>query len=334
MVSRNRIIDQLDRLEPGLARAFREAVNRIRDRARLGRLADAIEAGDLDAAIRAAGIRSAAVWTPLTEATRDAFIQGAESFAATAPASVNFAFDVNNPRAERWLRENSSRLVTRISDDQRESIRIAVSAGTARGANPRNTALDIVGRLNRRSGRRDGGIVGLTSSQARAVEAARDELRNPEMMANYFTRKRRDRRFDSIVRRAMEEGKPVAAADIRRMTGRYSDRLLELRGQAIARTETLNAFNGGRQESLQQAVDEGLIRPDNIQRVWVDASDGRVRDQHAAADGQVVGMDEPFIVGGERLMYPGDPRTASAGNVIQCRCIARENVDWIAEEAA
>jgi hypothetical protein len=38
-----------------------------------------------------------------------------------------------------------------------------------------------------------------------------------------------------------------------------------------------------------------------------------------AADGQVVGLDEPFIVGGEQLMYPGDP-AGSPGNICNCLC--------------
>jgi len=32
-----------------------------------------------------------------------------------------------------------------------------------------------------------------------------------------------------------------------------------------------------------------------------------------------VPINEPFIVSGEELMYPGDPN-ASAGNYIRCRC--------------
>ncbi len=47
--------------------------------------------------------------------------------------------------------------------------------------------------------------------------------------------------------------------------------------------------------------------------------DSKTREDHAEADGQEVGMDEPFDVGGEQLMYPGDP-AGSAGNVINCRC--------------
>ena len=37
------------------------------------------------------------------------------------------------------------------------------------------------------------------------------------------------------------------------------------------------------------------------------------------ADGQEVGIDEAFDVGGEALMYPADP-AGSPGNIIRCRC--------------
>lgn len=52
---------------------------------------------------------------------------------------------------------------------------------------------------------------------------------------------------------------------------------------------------------------------------WVTKSDPRVRDTHAAAHGQVVPLNAPFMVGGQMLMYPGDPR-AAAGERANCRC--------------
>ena len=84
------------------------------------------------------------------------------------------------------------------------------------------------------------------------------------------------------------------------------------RGALIARTETHGAGNYG---AKKQAESTGL----KMRREWIAASGGRTRDAHADADGQVVGMDEPFIVDGESLDYPGDP-TGSAANVINCRC--------------
>ena len=37
------------------------------------------------------------------------------------------------------------------------------------------------------------------------------------------------------------------------------------------------------------------------------------------AGGQVRGIDEPFIVGGAQLRYPGDPQ-GPARETVQCRC--------------
>lgn len=61
---------------------------------------------------------------------------------------------------------------------------------------------------------------------------------------------------------------------------------------------------------------------------WLTSRDSRVRTptksspfDHRSADGQVVPIDQPFLVSGERLHYPGDRSLgASAGNVINCRC--------------
>ena len=83
----------------------------------------------------------------------------------------------------------------------------------------------------------------------------------------------------------------------------------------IARTETTRVEN-----SAHQAVgDHGKELGFNMWKRWVATEDGRTRDEHAEADGQEVPIDEPFVVGGEEMMYPGDISLgASAGNVINC----------------
>jgi uncharacterized protein with gpF-like domain len=47
---------------------------------------------------------------------------------------------------------------------------------------------------------------------------------------------------------------------------------------------------------------------------------------HAAADGQIVGMEDPFAVGESFLMYPGDPN-APPEEVVNCRCVLGYIVD-------
>ena len=91
------------------------------------------------------------------------------------------------------------------------------------------------------------------------------------------------------------------------------------RAALIARTETHGAANAG---SHSAAEETGL----QLRREWIAAEDERTREAHAEANEQIVGMDEPFIVGGEALMYPGDP-AGSAEAVINCRCTVGYIVD-------
>lgn len=61
---------------------------------------------------------------------------------------------------------------------------------------------------------------------------------------------------------------------------------------------------------------------------WLTSRDARVRRpiksshyDHASAEGQTVPVEEPFIVSGEPLLYPGDSsRGASIGNCANCKC--------------
>lgn len=327
MPSQRRINQALGSLEPAAARAFREAIDGARSRAQVAELVAAIEARDIDRALRAAGITSA-TWVSVTETARRAYIEGGNLTAADAPARLGFEFDLNNPRAQQWLAGHSSEFVTRINNDQREAIRAVLAAGFEQGRNPRSIALDIVGRIDRATKRRAGGIVGLTQQMAGYVTNARQQLGNLDPA--YLTRKRRDRRFDRLVQRAINDGTPLSAVDIDRITGRYADRLLQLRGENIGRTEVLGSLNQGRNDALRQAVDDGLITEENIQRVWRTAMDERTRDSHADANGQVVGLNEPFVVGGVEIQYPGD-FDAPPEEVINCRCIAVEQVDWASE---
>ncbi|SNR95606.1 phage putative head morphogenesis protein, SPP1 gp7 family [Anaerovirgula multivorans] len=83
----------------------------------------------------------------------------------------------------------------------------------------------------------------------------------------------------------------------------------------IVRTESQRVQNQGRLNSMEHAESKGV----NMKKQWVSAIDSRTRNSHGTADGQIVNIDEPFIVGGEELMYPGDP-AGTAFNVVNCRC--------------
>ena len=83
----------------------------------------------------------------------------------------------------------------------------------------------------------------------------------------------------------------------------------------IARTETTRVEGLARFKVGEQAEKLGF----EVYKRWVATGDERTRDAHVKANGQEVKFNEPFIVGGEKLMYPGD-ENGSAENVINCRC--------------
>jgi len=83
------------------------------------------------------------------------------------------------------------------------------------------------------------------------------------------------------------------------------------RSRAIAQTAGTGAYERGQQVGFAEA---GVGR-----RRWLSARLPTTRPAHFEADGQEVGVEEPFSVGGESLMFPADP-AGSAGNTIFCYC--------------
>jgi hypothetical protein len=84
------------------------------------------------------------------------------------------------------------------------------------------------------------------------------------------------------------------------------------RAVTISRTLTTAAANGGKLEGWKQS---GFVK----KKRWRAANNKRTRKDHREANGQTVDIDKPFRVGGEKLMYPGDP-AGSAKQIVKCRC--------------
>lgn len=84
------------------------------------------------------------------------------------------------------------------------------------------------------------------------------------------------------------------------------------RAKTIAITETAAAYGFGEFESMKDA---GITR-----RQWLSSGLPNVRQTHLIADGQVRAIDEPFVVGSARLMYPGD-ESGPPEEVINCHCV-------------
>jgi len=91
------------------------------------------------------------------------------------------------------------------------------------------------------------------------------------------------------------------------------------RAATIARTETHAAASFATDEANRE-----LGLPAQKKR-WVSVGDARTRPSHAGANGQEVGIDEPFIIRDKgveiEMKYPHDGSGGAANN-INCRCLA------------
>jgi hypothetical protein len=104
--------------------------------------------------------------------------------------------------------------------------------------------------------------------------------------------------------------------------------ILEEGGRAraitVVRTELGRAFSAATQQRQEQASQH----LPGLRKQWRRSGKVHSRVTHDAADGQVVDVDEPFLVGGEKLMYPRDPK-ASARNTVNCGCVQLPYMaDW------
>lgn len=309
-----------------VAQAFMASVRDLTSEIELQKLILAIERGDLQGAMDALHLDRAA-YQGLEAKVSEAFVAGGNGAVASMPAavSIGFRFDPGNQRAASWIRQFSARLITGFVEGERQQARDFIADGMARGAHPRSVALDLVGRISRATGNREGGLIGLSAPQRAYVQAARLELASadPALLKHYLTRTRRDRRYDRTVLKAIREEKAIDRDTAALMVTRYSARLVQLRGEVIARTEGLPAIRAAKREAYQQLVDEGRVDVQAIIRGWHTIKDGRQRDSHDAMDGQEAqGLDQPFqSPSGALLRYPGDTSLgAGADEIIACRC--------------
>ncbi len=94
--------------------------------------------------------------------------------------------------------------------------------------------------------------------------------------------------------------------------------ILNARKELIALTETQNAAETSKALATMVYTGSAGI---TTKKQWISILDDRVRPWHAEAYGQVRNINEPYIVYGQELMYPGDTSLgATMDNIANCRC--------------
>lgn len=181
-----------------------------------------------------------------------------------------------NPFSIAWVRLQSAKLVREISDGQRALLREIFLDSFGRGLRPRAVLQEIEQ------------TVGLTARERGWVRRRREDL--------------------------MEEG--LSGPPLERAVDIYAKRTLRNRAKRIARTETIEAYSQGLDDSWAMAQDEGLMPAGTLQK-WVELTDSPrtcpiCKD---LGEHEPVPVGEPFrsdVLGVDILRPPAHPH---------CRCV-------------
>lgn len=322
------ILAAIDGMAPALQRAYLEQIRAAVDAAVITEVEQLIAQQD-DAGL--VTLLSPGAFAALLEAVRAAYIKGGTLVVIKMPGGRKVQFDQHAEAAQRWLNQNAADLTGTIARQQAEAIRVMTAAGRAAGRTPRQIALDVVGRRNERTGRRQGGVLGLSAPEAQAIATTREQLRSgvAERMRQYLAKADRDRRLDGIVERAIEQGRPVTVTDAQRITTAYAAAKVDKHALLVGKAQAHEALNAGFNR-LHGQVLEGPVKPRSVEKIWRNKGDLRVRHAHVTLGGVRVSFNQPFqSPTGARLNYPGDKTLgASWADLANCRCTVSYRVTW------
>lgn len=267
-----------------VAATWTQTVLRVQGRIDLHALQSAISSGQfqvIDAAVDAGALQLA-----LDQAMQDTLTSAAQAggqLAATAlkKAGIDTSFNAIHPNIILRAATKSAALVRAVPDDVRAMIRSVVSLGAAGQLTIQEQA-----RIIKAS-------IGLPPNQGLAPYRLGEELRAGDLEAALA---RRLSAVDQARIRAVLSRGDASPAFVTEMQEHYAASLTSLRGETIARTESLSALNWGVHEAWNQAVAAGDL-PDTVRRFWIITPDEAlcpicIEIPGMNPDG--VALDEPF----------------------------------------
>lgn len=325
------------KMEPALAKALMDMLNKLQGGVDLEAVAAALKTGDVSKVISLI----AAATDPITEtavvnAVQDT-VWAAGALAATHAgrfSAITFQFNRLNPRLIDWLQGYSLGLIRQIKSDTREAIRDKLVTGMTAGDNPIKVARQIKTEI------------GLTAKQAKAVQNYRKELESFHLKSSAKAyglgskidrvngrqvfkpdddgspkdgidlRRLRDFRYDGKLKAAMSSGKPIPPAQIDKMVEAYARKYRQYRAQTIARTEALRATNFGVQDAWRQIIESGAAPEQLVRRQWVVAKDERLCELCSPIPGMNPKRGVPF---GQAFATPSGPHMLPPMHP-NCRC--------------
>jgi hypothetical protein len=310
--------------EPLIRDAFLLAVENAHQSVDFAALVNAIRFGDIPQAVEILRIDQISLF-PMQEAVRAAFISAGLAVHDPIALAGGFGFNGRHVVAERIIAETGARLVSQVGSPGVEPIRAIIFAGQEQGIGAQKIARQLAGTINKATGKREGGILGLDAPRANRAIRVREILADPARIGDYFLPngdprfKSTDRRMDAMVRKAISEGRALSAADVERIARAHEARLLKARAQTIALNESFTATSAGRYEAFRQMLESGAV--EKIDKTWSHNTLKNPRHDHIALDGVTLLLNEPFVMDdGARMQHPHDP-AGGAHHSIGCRCV-------------
>lgn len=277
---------QADAMIPVLRATFMRAVRAVGLATPWDEIEELLASGFLDVGrlVPWNAVGSDALMDPLTRIFQMVFARsGRLSARQLQPRLIDGSFRIRkqleavfvegHPRASTWAQRNAAERVVEIEAGTALAIRAYIVEGFDLGIAPRALAREM----------RRAQIVGLTERHALAVV----------------------RRHARLIARGLSPER------IARETERYAARLLRLRTENIARTETLRAATEGQLEAWTQSREAGTLSR-SVEKRWIVTRDLRLCPICAPLTGIQVAVDQLFTTSIGRV--PGPPAHPS------CRC--------------
>ncbi len=130
---------------------------------------------------------------------------------------------------------------------------------------------------------------------------------------------------DEVIAELALEGLEATDAEIAKKATKIAAEKNKNRAGGISETETgISSGTGSQVEATEFEKEIVKAKLDStLKKNWLSRLDKSVRLSHLIAHSQKKDVDEPFIVQGQKLMFPTDTTLgASLSNIIRCRCIS------------
>lgn len=327
--------------QPQIRASWVEAINGINSRILMRTIQELLRDGDIASVVRYLDIQGDD-FGRFELAMVQAYNAGGMATVDTMPivrdpngGRVVFSWGVRNTSAEQAMRDYAARMVTAIVDEARSGIAEVLTENLERGQSPYNAARMLAGRISRASGRREGGLIGLSRPQMKTVANIELAMRNGdiEYMREYLTFANRDKRMDSTVRRAIREQRALTAEQADRLVRLYSNKATKYRADVIAINETHQALARSKIDAFQQQIDAGKLDRQDVVKKWRRTISREPRIEHLAMTRlPAIPFDQKFeLEPGLFCDGPHDP-SLPARHTINCKCLLDISVDFTGRE--